>query len=441
MKSTEDVGRVTFNTGTMLDIATGKFVKRGDNHMLLGGLFLTSAVIGRKQTFKSSVSMSYFSRLMVNYPNAKGFVYDTEFSIPDIDRVTTMGIPEHLRDSVADRSVLFDKSECSMDGLFSMIVGIMNDKVKHKKDYMQPTPFRDNHGEVITTMYPTFILIDSWTAMQMDEELDKIIKDGLTKGSNTIYMEDGNAKTKMMRQLPMICKRANIVLLTTAHVGDKIEMSAYTPSNKDLPMMNMNDKTKGVGSLFNFLVSTVIQTKKVELLVDSNKKCFHPDGNSQDMELSTVSSVVCRCKNNISGSIIPHVMSQPDGLQDKLDYYQLLRKGKVVPFTGNGSVEMPMLPGTKFTRQNIRSKFRDNARFSRAMEVVGQYYYASKCIRHDIFHRLPFPKFLEKFIEHKGLTDEIVESRGVWMFESDDVSKEKKYMSVVDIAERLIVGK
>jgi hypothetical protein len=431
LRKAEHSANVMYNTGTMLDISTGAFMPGDKCRILNGGVNMITAIGGREQTYKSSVSLTYFGKLMENYPEADGVIYDTEFSIAGKDRVIDLaGIKD--REDFEDRTSLVDKSNYDLDGFFEIIREIETEKVKHKNDYLIETPFIGRDGKPIITMRPTFVAIDSWTAMTSAAE-EEMFKDGkIDNSTNTSFMVDGNKKSKMMRQLPLISKRAGIIFIITAHVGNKIDMNSYVPSNKDLPMMRSSDKLKGVGSQFKFLVSNLIETRKVSLIQDSKKNCFYDYEGSHAMELQLVESIICRCKNNMSGSIVPHIVSQRHGIQDTLDYYHIMRKAKISPFDKNGVTKLPIVDKS-YTRNSIRKLIKNDYEFKRALEIIGQYYYSTICYGKSVLP-LTTSEFISVFEKNKDKHEEILNSTGIWSFSKN---QDRKYMSIVDIANKL----
>lgn len=433
------LGRFSLNTGTHFDLATGLFLpgKIGKNcHMILnGGLSMINAVTGREQTFKSSVALGYFTRAIQNYCKAKGLVYDAELSLAGKQRLLQLGrgIPEQ---SVADRIELIDKTDCDLGGLFEIVQSISKDKEAHRKDYIEETPFIDQHGKFMKAWRPTVIAIDSFSAGAFVKENDMYEKNtvGDTK-TNTVYMADGNGKTQFMRQLPMLAAKG-IYFIMTAHVGNKINMEMFSTPAKDLPNMRGADHIKNVGSQFTFLSTNLLETRKVKLLQDSKKKCEFPGDSGSDVELQEITSIICRCKNNVSGSQVTHVSSQYDGLQEYLEYFGIIKASKSAVLQGTQKLKLG-ITDHEFTRHNIRKLIKDDYEFRRALEILGQFVYVRNNWNLPTVRAIGYVDFCKKLLASTKISsNDILNSTGIWSFNSDKV--ERPYLSILDIID--IIG-
>lgn len=436
-----DMKRFCLNTGTMFDLATGKFLPGKNGWVLNGGLNITNALVGREQTFKSSIALGYFARALVNYIGATGICYDTEYSISDVERITSLA-GNRLDDSgkkIDERITLYDKTDYDMDGIFTVIKDIAEEKKARHKEFIAETPFiNPDTGKFFKSYTPTIVAIDSWTLMQSAKEISMFDKGLDDKGTNTSYMVDGNKKSQMMRQLPLICSEAGIYLILTAHVGDSIKMDPFAPIQKDLPNMRASDKIKGVGSQFNFLVSNLMETRSVspvQVGETRDKECKYPlDGGSSGVELQEVGAIVCRCKNNMSGSYVRHIISQTSGIQEKLDYYHMLRESKSTTIEGTVNQKMALMPDTGFNRKNVRAMIRDNYEFGRAMEIIGQFVFIQNNWNIPEFKNMDVMTFCNALMHHeKPAISDVLNSTGVWTFR--DVKASRKYMSILDVFE------
>ena len=98
-----------YNTNSILDIATGIYSKGLNNKLFLnGGIAPTFAIVGKSQTYKSGLTLSYLSRALRIYKDSQAFVYDTEFAIAGKDRILDLGseLDNYLdtdRDELKDR--------------------------------------------------------------------------------------------------------------------------------------------------------------------------------------------------------------------------------------------------------------------------------------------------------------------------------------------------
>ena len=170
------VKNCTLNTGTIFDMATGNFLPGKDGHMILnGGLFLSNAITGRPQTFKSSIALGYFTRALRNYKRSDGLCYETEMTLPGVSRILEVGgrgAAEDLGPRFDSKELqFFDKTELNIDDLFEVIREIAAEKEKNKKELILETPFVDEFGKYVKAWVPTIILVDSFSAATSSKEI------------------------------------------------------------------------------------------------------------------------------------------------------------------------------------------------------------------------------------------------------------------------------
>lgn len=450
------------NTLSQLDLATGAFLqgssslnKKDIQFYLNGGVSPTFSIVGREQTFKSSTTLSYLSRILSIYKDSYGLVYDTEFAISDENRIISLGnelskVLSNLEGSsfhgntISERIVLKDKSEFDLDGFFNIIKEIAEERIKHEKDYEVESPFiNPNTNKPYRTWIPFIVVIDSLTLMQSISELELYDKHQITdKETNMIFMSDGKSKTQFIRQLPLISNKAGIYFMITAHVGKKMNLNPFEKVTRDLQFMNMNDTIKGVGSQFTFLINTLIESREPKVLLDSNKKCLYPRSqHNSPVELSLLKNVVCRCKNNISGQEIPIIISQDEGLLSGLSYFHYIKEGSSQNMFGldgnNRNQKVILKDDISINRKNIREHLSQNYELFRAIEITAQllhilsWWNVSKIpellsiiskTANDIFKGIVGNKSIK--------ISDILNSRSYWTYDKKD---KRTYMSIFDI--------
>jgi hypothetical protein len=422
------------NTGTLVDIAVGGFVPGVNNTMILnGGIGMTNGVVGREQRFKSTTTISLMMGVLGRYINSDLLVNDTEFSIGTKERL--LGMADMPVDT--DRIRLTDPSNYDMAGLFTEIRRIVKHKIENKKDYLVETPFINPKTLKPIMMYiPTLVMIDSWSKLYLQTVDDLYDKASLGDSQlNMVYMKDGNAKTQFMQHLPTLAAKAGIYFILTAHVGDKFEMDAFSKSPKDLQHMNQRDTIKNVGSQFNYLTSLLLENRTVTVLQDSKKECQYPIVGCSPMELSSVKSVVNRCKNNISGTTMTHIVSQNNGIIRGLSNYELLLDNDSFGMTGNNiKKHVGIYSEPTLMRTTVRQQLRDSYELCRALEILAQLCYIqnywSNTGTEEVSFRVLPEKFTEMVLAKKDVIAEILNSRGYWTYDKKDP---RKYMSLYDI--------
>jgi hypothetical protein len=429
------------NTGTIFDLATGCFLPGENGSMILnGGLYMLTGINGRAQTYKSTTSLGYFSRALNHYSEAEGLCYDSEMSLQQRKkRIVNLGNQDENL-PLEDRLTFYDKSEMSMEDVFDYIQELAAFKILHQKDLIRETPFYDEYGKKVRSWVPTIVAIDSWSFMSSSKEINAYKENRLGDSkTNTVALMDGKMKSEFMRQMPNLAGSRGIYFVLTAHVGDNQKLDAYAPVNKDVPAMRTSDKLKQVGSQYKLLVNQMIETRKVEPMVDSNGKCQYPSKDTvSDVELQKITTVVCRCKNNVSAGSFDHVISQFRGIQPGLEYYLIIKDCKSDVLTGTQKQKIA-IHDTEFTRHNIRQFLRDDYTFNRAMEVLGQFIYVRNRWNIPEIKNMGYMDFCKKMNEAPALKNDILNSTGMWSF--TNAKKDRPYMSIFDIVQKLLKQK
>ena len=441
------------NTGTLLDYATGYFIPGANGEMLLnGGMVLTNAAIGRPQMFKSTLAVSHAMLAFARYPGSDMAIYDTERTLQK-DRILRMAdipIPE------SNTLKLSTRAEYYAEEFYEFVRALATYKMKHAKDYMVEIPhLNPKTGKAQRMMRPTFIGIDSWSNMEsksVEDMLNPEVKFGsdgsfsskstiTSSESNTVFMRDGLAKKKIIKELNALAEKAGLYMFFTAHVGDKIEMNPFAPSMKSLQHMKMSDKPKSVGGDFMFLMMNLTDNRSAKVLInDADKSTLYPSKRYKRSasDLNEVGQVIVRCKGNGSGAHLKSIVSQADGMLPGLTNYHYLKKNGYFGLDGNPMRHSSMFNKDKIlTRTTINDSLQADPKLTRAMEILAQLHFVQNTWTATKDTPVDFsisPKVLaDKLMSDKSSMNDILESRGWWTYVYDGKKHPQSYMSLFDI--------
>ena len=439
-RSTNETAFVPYiNTGTLFDIATGKFKCGVNNTQILdGGISSCMGISGRAQTYKSGIAGSLVANAMLVHPEAYAFIFDSENTISGPESYSDF---TPLDKPVHDRIAFYNSTTTNLTDFYDKIKQIADEKLANKKDYIVESPFKGVDGKPIKTWIPTFVLIDSFSRARSNKGDDQFDKNNVDDSAmNTFYLYDGGVKSRIMNDLPTRAAKAGIYVILTAHVGDKMDLDPYSPTPKQLQFMKNNDRMKNVGSNFEFLTTALLQTNKATVLQDSNKHCLYPTVNSTDSEVNQVDTTLVRCKNNSAGVQIPYVLSQNQGILKGVTNFQLLRNCKNFGMTvkGNNQSFSPLLlPDVTVTRNNLRDTFDSNYRAARAIELTAQLCFIQQfwsTYRMPEYVHTPIEKFAELLTHNEKMSvDRVLESTSVW----STSKQERERLSIMDVLEFL----
>lgn len=442
--------KIHFNVGGLLDMPTGKYIKgiRGEN-ILNGGLSVLTAIVGRGNTFKSTVS-HYMMLAAANTVCSSGTMtymntYDTEMNI-QLDRLADFAssFSEFKGHDLFKEGVwsVTDKTNHLGNEWFKILKNFLRDeKLKNKKEYTFATPFMDADGKVVKTIFPTFGEIDSISEFETADIGEIQEKNELgDSGGNTIHMRLGLAKTRLIMELPGLCNSTSHYLLMTAHLGDGITMQQgpYAMPTKKLQHMKIGDKIKGVTEKFFFLPNTVWQTVSCTALNNQNTKGpeypktrDNPDEHSNDLNIVTLKQL--RSKSGPSGITVELIISQAEGVLPSLSEFHYIKENGRYGLDGsNLTYSLTLYPKTKLSRTTVRESIDTDQMLRRAIKITADILQI-KTIFRSIKIEIPELKDLYEKLDKQYGWDTILNTRDYWTFNQYD--HPIPFLSTLDILE------
>jgi hypothetical protein len=260
--------------------------------------------------------------------------------------------------------------------------------------------------------------------------------------TNTAFMKQGLFKTKFIGSLPRLGNNANLCFLTTAHIGEKIDMSSgpamYNRPTKKLQFMNQNDTIKSVSPKFFFLTNVAWYAHTARVLKNQSTRLpeypLTKDGASET-ELNIVKLTALRNKNGASGFTIELVVSQNEGVLSSVTEFHFIKNNDRYGIDGSLThYHLDLLPDVNLSRTTIRTKINENNRLRRALNIT------SELLQLHIFKPelkakglLCTPKELYDDLIKLGYDwDMLLDTRGFWIPKQYD-KKVIPYLSTIDL--------
>lgn len=434
--------RVSYNTGTLLDMANGRFLSNGKGAQLLdGGLASITSFFGKSQTYKSALMFSHVSRIMANYPDAQALIWENENSIADTNRFDDLS---GSTNSIVDRINFYKGEDCAfLEDFDDIIKSIADDRIKNKDSLMMKTPFMGVDGQPIYQMRPMLVCIDSFSAANTRMVFKEFGKKDLDDKKNAReFMVEGGIKTRFFMKLPKLVASAGITFFSSGHLAEKGGQAG--PMDKfDTPVtpnMSKDHKINRVGSQYIFLSNNAIESTRITQLANASDRT-KPLYGFEGLDRSDLLKVKCKLTKGKSqqgsGFELPHICSNKYGIDNHIEAYDFVKENYSAVFGTAGNKTDP-ITGTKFTNNSVRNKFEADAKFARALQIIGHYAYVRSIW---IDYRCPLPS-VEEFTDallncNSTLKDELVESTGIWEFVDATVKSGKNYMSILDVIEKL----
>lgn len=451
--------RPYINTGGPLDMLNGAFVPTVDGTWgLSGGLGATTAVIAEANKGKSTLLNSAAVNAMARFPYSDFAMGDTEFSTLNKDRIANMSDlyldePEKREKHIEDlkkRISMFDPTHdkmASLDAWFDYLKEMRDEKIKHHKDFtVESELLNPQTGKPYLMLLPTFASVDSWTeamVRQLNVKNEEFDADTEMKDQRTINMEEGWQKARLMRQLPGICAKANIVVLMSGHLGKKINVGS-TPNKKDLQYMGQDETAKAMGNKFIFLMNTIFKIGNTEAVVektDRNKSEYpskeeHVSAN----ELQRLLITQVRSKNSPSGYQGSVISAQRSGILPGLSYYDFMRNtGKYDGLGSPNKMRSPLLGDEDIGRTKIYDKI-DDYKTRRAIELTYQLHFVQNywtLTNLPIDFSIDLQTFAEKLMGSNSIAvDDILNTRGWWTYKGAE-GIDRNYLTLPAILQML----
>ena len=437
IRGEQGLGSINYNTGTLFDYQVGNTKLGYDGKFYINGGFgnCITGWSGKGGLFKSTLTASLMMNAMGIYRDADGVLDDTEDAISrDPQRIANF--TPHRPVDIDESLDIVSGTIYDVDKMTDYIKQICTEKEKNRKKLIIETPFVDKIGKRKKAWIPTFVMIDSFSELEGATERAMLNEHGITgKKTKTMWMIDGAAKTIFIRTMRKYCEKYGICMILTAHIGKNIEIDSYGPTPKQLQHMNQSDRLKRVGSEFEYLTGLYMQTIKAAFIQDSTKKAFYKKGdNTPDADINEVMAKVIRGKNNISGTIIPYVISQTHGLLPEVTNYHYLKINGLFGMTGSVQKQQLMfLPDVTISRNTIRELADSSYELRRALELTAQYLFIKQTWALDkiaLDFTISAEELFDKITKSNSIKmNDLLNTRGYWSY----LKEEREYMSILDV--------
>lgn len=432
--------RPLYNTGTLMDIPSGSYIRtpRG-NDLLNGGVGYVFSVVGPGNCFKSDEILFPLFLILKYNKKAQIIIYDTENSMnyPRIIRIAKRcGIEEadlHLHTESA-RAVLIQAADMLGDHFHEQVRNMRKVKIANRAKLEVKLPWQDQRGNHLTVLPPHFVPHDSLSAFQVSAVQEKIVdKVKIADGkANTQFMKDGAAKTQLIMDFLNLTVSADIFVPMTAHMGKLIEIDQYAPKPSKLAFQSAGKVMKGVPEKFSFINNYILEIK-------SNKACTQDDGSAkwpktdsdrkETNDLNTVTAISTRNKSGPSGVMHPYIFSQAEGMLWELiplDYIREVGKKEGpngIGFGLQGNIQNYSLcfaPDVKLSRTTARQKLEGNTDLFMRLLMTCHLLQIRNVWRGWEEWWLPPEEIYARCIEQGYDWDKLMNTRWWWVYEEED---------------------
>ena len=435
--------RPLINLGALIDIPTGNFVTGMKGERILnGGLSGIVGVVGMGNNFKSTILHFFMlqatNRLLASLDISPMHTYDTEDNMAlNLERFNALAkrysnIPENPL-YTPDIWSIVSKSEMFLDEWFKLVQEVISSRGSKTITY---DGFKNMiTGKPLELPTPSTIEIDSLSEAEGGNTVESVEKD--INNSNTVFMQQGLLKTKVLKDLPRLSINANINFLFTAHLGKEINMASgpFAPQpKKSLSYLKQGDKIKGVSDKINFLATHLWSAYGARPLINQGTKEPEYPVNSNDVntDLNIVNLQQLRSKSGPSGFVLELIVSQREGVLPSLTEFHFIKTNKYGLEGNLRSYSLALLPSVKLSRTTVRTKINSDEKLRRAINITSELLQMTKYMP-QYNNLYCTPEELYKDIKDMGYDwDVLLDTRGWWAVKQYDKNI-KPFLSTLDL--------
>lgn len=381
-----------FPVHPLVDVITGEWMKceKGD-YTMNGGLCPHMAVTGKGNSNKTLIMLSIICTFLLRNRHIIAFdidaqIYETENTLEYMRCIQiargmarVMGATEEEIDEIiewfADHFILRNSSKLGGNAFYDEMNELCEARIKKNKDKIL-LPFRDFKGRPIEIFVPHICGIDSFSALEPGVVTEKFLDENTAGSSdnNTMYLKEAGAKTQMLQKWLNQNPRSSIYMISSAHMGDNINMDPRAPAEKKIMFMKQNHKLKNVPEKYYFYVSCMFFVNGSTMMINNDKVPIYPldstDKEKRDSKDIRLELIVLRNKHGQSGAFIPLIANQNTGIEWHLSAFDYCKDNGRWGFSGdNTNYVLDLLPDVKLNRSVIRRKLDDDARLRRVVDI------------------------------------------------------------------------
>jgi len=423
--------RPQLNVGCLMDISTGRYhLGEHGESILNGGLSYITGLCGRGNSFKTTLMLFMFLRVLDRYAGTISTIYDTEMSL-------TIARLRELSYRMIHALLSFDFDNAQQFGMtdrtiyngtewYEWLKEATEFRKLLPKSQMVKTPFLNALGEHIMMLIPFIAGIDSMSQFSA-AALQKIQDNGVGESErNMEAMRDAASKTQLLMELPTLTAKCGIYIMMTAHMGDEHQIDPYSPPKQKLAFLKGKVKIKNVPEKFTFLTNNCWYVLGSAPLQNQTTKApefprSQADDLKGDTDLMLLSITNLRAKSGPTGIPFELIVSQNDGIEPGLsEFYYLKTYGRFGIGGNDRNYFMDIYPSVNLSRTTIRAKIDADPKLQRALEITSE-----MCQMDNLWHDLPTglmctPKALYDDLLAKGYDwDLLLNTRGYWTFDND----------------------
>lgn len=373
------------NTGTILDVSAGNWVRGHKGQMILnGGLAPFSCIAALPNMFKSTIAAGYGGAMLRAFRDSVMHVHDTETTIVQerVERIVrlSMGLPLPgfpVPESLIARDRIFFTSSVDYNG--TELFNVLKDYAKKRLTSEQRVPFEmmdTTTGKPYEYFIPMLEFWDSLSGLKAENAVEMLDEGDVgTSELNMLAMRVNSGKSQIVDQAPDLTAKHGIMLMCTAHVGQQYQLDPRKPNVKTLNHLKGDVKLKRVPENLSFQTGNCYLIGNYsQMTLDKGIAEFpyEPGDDTKQADLIELKLTNMRGKFGPSGIPLPIIVSQKEGwLPYMSNFIYLLREaGRYGLGTNVQNYSMALLPELSLSRTKVRKRLRESFAAQRAAQIL-----------------------------------------------------------------------
>lgn len=437
--------KIHLNVGFPFDTLSGRYrvCSRGE-YAMNGGHHQLTGVGGRGNTNKSVFSSCMNLQVSDRYAS-EIIIHDSELTVTtERQQMLAMNMPRLRELDFSDEATsplrVTNSAKISGNNFFAKQKEHITDRAKNRKQHLVTTPFLDFEGKPIKIIRPEQVIIDSISAFPLDNVEAIYDKNEIgSSGINVEAMKSNGAKSQMIVQLSALCAVGSQYWTLVAHVGDEIKIDAYAPSTRKLGFMKNGLKFKNCPEQYTFRMNNLyyITDCRPELHPKDKTSFYLYDKDdtmrdNPDLQLATI--INFRGKGGISGLPFEVFVSQSEGvLFDLTAFHYLVGANYGYEGKGKPQKQLHLFPDISFTNNSLRTKFREEERLRRAVEITAELGLMSSLRMLPSSLLCDAQTLRDDLIKQGYKWEDLLDTRGWYTFAENEANVEQNFLSTMDL--------
>lgn len=347
----EAVYTPNYSTGfDIIDVRNGR-IEGGQTVLGFDGGKITT-FIGKSGTGKTTLALQIAFNIIKNFKDGQVILLDYEHATNDA-RIEDLS---KWSQNDIDKKFLHLANGLTSESLYGLVKSLSNLKLKSETydEIKIKTDKIDRDGNVVYTLPPSIVIVDSW-ALMTPKDISEEEKLSGSMSATSI----AKTNNSVIKRITPILDQANISLFIINHITQKIEINAFAKTQAAVNFLKQDESIPG-GTSCIFLASVILK------IIASTK--LNEDDTFGIKGFKCIGEFI-KCRSNESGRSFDLIFSQANGFDNILTDLSILKENGYL----KGSPRAYYLdgcPDVKFTMKQFKEKYLGSKELQKATKAA-----------------------------------------------------------------------